>query len=286
MEDVDGNRADRLRLGHRRDDGRRQRPAGRAAGHRAARRLHPHLLHGHAVRGLRRGRRGARTELTPGDHAKKSALFNSGAEAVENAVKIARAYTGAHGGRRLRPRLPRPHQPHDGADRQEHAVQARLRAVRARGLPGAGRPTRSATGRARPAPRPPRRPSTRSASRSAPTNVAAIIIEPILGEGGFIEPAKGFLPAMAGWCRDNGIVFVADEIQTGFCRTGRVVRLRGRGHRPRPDHHRQGHRGRAAARRRHRPRRDHGRRARGRPGRHLRRQPGRLRGRARPPSRR
>jgi 4-aminobutyrate aminotransferase/(S)-3-amino-2-methylpropionate transaminase len=51
-------------------------------------------------------------------------------------------------------------------------------------------------------------------------NVAAIVIEPIAGEGGFIEPAKGFLPAIAQFAKDNGIVFVADEIQTGFCRTG------------------------------------------------------------------
>jgi 4-aminobutyrate aminotransferase/(S)-3-amino-2-methylpropionate transaminase len=51
-------------------------------------------------------------------------------------------------------------------------------------------------------------------------NVAAVIIEPLLGEGGFIEPAKGFLPAIAQFAKDNGIVFVADEIQSGFCRTG------------------------------------------------------------------
>jgi 4-aminobutyrate aminotransferase/(S)-3-amino-2-methylpropionate transaminase len=51
-------------------------------------------------------------------------------------------------------------------------------------------------------------------------NVAAIIIEPVLGEGGFIEPAKGFLPALSEFAKANGIVFVADEIQSGFCRTG------------------------------------------------------------------
>lgn len=51
-------------------------------------------------------------------------------------------------------------------------------------------------------------------------NVAAIIIEPVLGEGGFIEPAKGFLPALREFASAHGIVFVADEIQSGFCRTG------------------------------------------------------------------
>ena len=79
----------------------------------------------------------ALAELTPGDHAKKSALFNSGAEAVENAVKIARVATGRDAVGGLRPRLPRAHQPHDGDDRQEHALQARVRPVRRRGLPGA-----------------------------------------------------------------------------------------------------------------------------------------------------
>uniref|UniRef100_UPI00114CFD2C aminotransferase class III-fold pyridoxal phosphate-dependent enzyme n=1 Tax=Streptomyces griseus TaxID=1911 RepID=UPI00114CFD2C len=57
-------------------------------------------------------------------------------------------------------------------------------------------------------------------SMACADNVAAIVIEPVLGEGGFIEPAKGFLPAIAQFAKDNGIVFVADEIQSGFCRTG------------------------------------------------------------------
>ena len=51
-------------------------------------------------------------------------------------------------------------------------------------------------------------------------NLAAVIIEPIQGEGGFIVPADGFLNAIVDWCRANGVVFIADEIQTGFCRTG------------------------------------------------------------------
>jgi 4-aminobutyrate aminotransferase/(S)-3-amino-2-methylpropionate transaminase len=50
--------------------------------------------------------------------------------------------------------------------------------------------------------------------------VAAVVVEPIQGEGGFVVPAPGFLPALAQWCRDNGALLVADEIQTGFCRTG------------------------------------------------------------------
>jgi 4-aminobutyrate aminotransferase/(S)-3-amino-2-methylpropionate transaminase len=51
-------------------------------------------------------------------------------------------------------------------------------------------------------------------------NLAAVIIEPIQGEGGFIVPADGFLNAIVDWCRDNGVVFIADEVQSGFARTG------------------------------------------------------------------
>jgi 4-aminobutyrate aminotransferase/(S)-3-amino-2-methylpropionate transaminase len=52
-------------------------------------------------------------------------------------------------------------------------------------------------------------------------NVAAIVIEPIQGEGGFIVPPKGFLPGIANFAKENGIVFIADEVQTGFGRTGK-----------------------------------------------------------------
>jgi 4-aminobutyrate aminotransferase / (S)-3-amino-2-methylpropionate transaminase / 5-aminovalerate transaminase len=51
-------------------------------------------------------------------------------------------------------------------------------------------------------------------------NLAAVVIEPIQGEGGFIVPAEGFLPALLDWCRANNVVFVADEVQTGIARTG------------------------------------------------------------------
>ena len=51
-------------------------------------------------------------------------------------------------------------------------------------------------------------------------NLSCVVIEPVLGEGGFVVPAPGFLPAIAEWCADNDVVFVADEIQSGMCRTG------------------------------------------------------------------
>jgi 4-aminobutyrate aminotransferase/(S)-3-amino-2-methylpropionate transaminase len=53
-------------------------------------------------------------------------------------------------------------------------------------------------------------------------NLAAVLIEPIQGEGGFVVPAPGFLPALVSWCRDNGVVFIADEVQSGFARTGQL----------------------------------------------------------------
>ena len=56
----------------------------------------------------------------------------------------------------------------------------------------------------------------------AADSVAAIVVEPVLGEGGFVVPPAGFLPALAKVCREHGIVFVADEVQTGFGRTGEL----------------------------------------------------------------
>ncbi|GGJ73095.1 aspartate aminotransferase family protein [Streptomyces camponoticapitis] len=160
-------------------------------------------------------------ELTPGDHAKKSALFNSGAEAVENAVKIARSYTkrqavvvfdhGYHGRTNLTMALTSKNMPYKHGFGPFAPEIYRVPVAYGYRWP---------TG-----------PENAGAEASAlaidqinkqigAENVAAILIEPLLGEGGFIEPAKGFLPALAKFAKDNGIVFVADEIQSGFCRTG------------------------------------------------------------------
>jgi 4-aminobutyrate aminotransferase / (S)-3-amino-2-methylpropionate transaminase / 5-aminovalerate transaminase len=159
----------------------------------------------------------ALAELTPGDHAKKSALFNSGAEAVENAVKIARVATGR-----------------DAVGVFDHAYHGRTNltmAMTAKNMPykhGFG-PFAAEVYRA-PMSYPFRDglSGEEAASRAIDhldkqvgvANLACIAIEPILGEGGFIEPAPGFLPALAAWAKDNGVVFIADEIQSGFCRTG------------------------------------------------------------------
>jgi len=155
--------------------------------------------------------------LTPGEHAKKTALFNSGAEAVENAVKIARVATGR-----------------DAVAVFDHAYHGRTNltmAMTAKNMPykqGFG-PFAGEVYRA-PMSYPLRDglSGEEAAARAidvldkqvGPGNLACLVIEPILGEGGFVVPAPGFLPALSRWCTDHGIVFVADEIQSGFCRTG------------------------------------------------------------------
>ncbi|WP_225846514.1 4-aminobutyrate--2-oxoglutarate transaminase [Streptomyces sp. HPF1205] len=160
-------------------------------------------------------------ELTPGDHAKKSALFNSGAEAVENAVKIARAYTkrpavvvfdhGYHGRTNLTMALTAKNMPYkEGFGPFAPEVYRVPLAYGYRWLTGPENAAEEAAAQA----------IDMITKQIGPEHVAAMIIEPIAGEGGFIEPAKGFLPRMARFAKDNGIVFVADEIQTGFCRTG------------------------------------------------------------------
>ncbi|HEX4688913.1 MAG TPA: 4-aminobutyrate--2-oxoglutarate transaminase [Nocardioides sp.] len=161
----------------------------------------------------------ALAELTPGDHAKKSALFNSGAEAVENAVKIARVATGK-----------------DAVVVFDHAYHGRTNltmAMTAKNMPyknGFGpfageiyrvpmsypfRETAGIKGEDAAA-----RAIDQLDKQVGAQNLACIVIEPILGEGGFVVPADGFLPALSAWCRDNDVLFVADEIQSGFCRTG------------------------------------------------------------------
>jgi len=161
----------------------------------------------------------ALARLTPGEHEKRSVLLNSGAEAVENAVKIARRATGR-----------------DAVVVFDHAYHGRTNltmAMTAKAMPykaGFG-PFAGEVYRA-PVSYPLRDPAGMTGEEAAQRAiavidkqvgaeaVAAIVIEPILGEGGFIVPAPGFLPTLVAWAREHGIVFVADEIQTGFTRTG------------------------------------------------------------------
>ena len=159
--------------------------------------------------------------LTPGDHEKRSALFNSGAEAVENTVKVARSYTGRqavvvfdhayHGRTNLTLALTAKNMPY----RQGFGPFA----PEVYRMPMAY-PFRWPTGPDDCGPEAAEQVITAIDRQLGAGNVACVLIEPIQGEGGFVVPGPGFLPALAAYCRANGIVFVADEVQTGFGRTG------------------------------------------------------------------
>jgi len=168
----------------------------------------------------------ALNRITPGDHEKKSALFNSGAEAVENAVKIARKHTkkqavvafdhGYHGRTNLTMALTAKSMPYKSGfgPFASEIYRAPLSYPFRDGLSGADAA---------------RRAISVIEKQVGADNLAAVVIEPIQGEGGFIVPADGFLPALVEWCRANGVVFVADEIQTGFARTGAMFASEGFG---------------------------------------------------------
>ncbi|MGB3373024.1 MAG: 4-aminobutyrate--2-oxoglutarate transaminase [Rhodococcus sp. (in: high G+C Gram-positive bacteria)] len=163
-------------------------------------------------------------ELTPGDHAKRSVLFNSGAEAVENAVKIARHATGRdavvvfdhayHGRTNLTMALTSKSMPykHGFGPFAPEVYRAPMSYPFREGLNPDGSSITGAQAAARAI--------SVIDKQVGAENVAAILIEPIQGEGGFIVPAEGFLPALAEWATANGVVFIADEVQAGFTRTG------------------------------------------------------------------
>jgi 4-aminobutyrate aminotransferase/(S)-3-amino-2-methylpropionate transaminase len=154
---------------------------------------------------------------TPGDHAKKTVLVNSGAEAVENGVKIARKHTGRravavldhayHGRTNLTMAMnykampyatgfgpfagdvyhaPNSYPYRDGLNGQEAATRTIAYLEKVVGA----------------------------------SDLACLVVEPIQGEGGFVVPAEGYLTALQDWCTANGVVFIADEIQSGMARTG------------------------------------------------------------------
>lgn len=166
----------------------------------------------------------ALAELAPGDFEKKAALFNSGSEAVENAIKIARIATGR-----------------TAVVAFDHAYHGRTNLTMA--LTAKAAPYKSAHGKSfgpfapevyrMPLSYPFREENPNITGKEAAErailqmekqiggeSIAAMIIEPIQGEGGFIVPAEGFLPRLAEYAREKGIVFIADEVQAGFCRTG------------------------------------------------------------------
>jgi 4-aminobutyrate aminotransferase/(S)-3-amino-2-methylpropionate transaminase len=160
-------------------------------------------------------------ELTPGDHEKRSALFNSGSEAVENAVKIARYATG-------RSAVVAFDHAYHGRTNLTMALTAKSMPYKSGFGPFAGEiyrvpmayPYRWPTGPEQCADEAFADFVSLVHAQVGELNTAAVLIEPIQGEGGFIEPAPGFLARVAAWCREHGIVFIADEVQSGFCRTG------------------------------------------------------------------
>ena len=165
----------------------------------------------------------ALNRLTPGDHKKKSALFNSGAEAVENAVKIARNFTkrqavvvfehGYHGRTNLTMAMTAKNMPYkDGFGPFTPEVYRMPMSYPYRCDSCAGSCNESVLDTV----------LHKIEKEIGAKNVACIVIEPILGEGGFIVPCKGFLPGLVKFTQENGILFIADEVQTGFARTGQM----------------------------------------------------------------
>src|SRR6266498_2932596 len=158
---------------------------------------------------------------TPGTHDKRSALFNSGAEAVENAVKIARHATG-------RQAVVTFDHAYHGRTNLTMALTAKNMPYKHRFGPFAGEiyrmpmayPLRWPTGPERCAAEALDVITSLIHTQVGEDNVAAVLIEPIQGEGGFIVPPDGFLPGLAEFCAAHGIVLIADEIQSGLCRTG------------------------------------------------------------------
>jgi 4-aminobutyrate aminotransferase/(S)-3-amino-2-methylpropionate transaminase len=157
--------------------------------------------------------------LAPGQFPKLSALFNSGAEAVENAVKVARRATGRsavvvfdhayHGRTNLTMGLTSKNMPYkDGFGPFAPEIYRVPMSYPFRDPPGYT--GAEAAGRA----------LELVEKQVGAANVACILIEPVQGEGGFVVPAPGFLTGLAEWCRSSGVLLVADEVQTGFCRTG------------------------------------------------------------------
>jgi 4-aminobutyrate aminotransferase/(S)-3-amino-2-methylpropionate transaminase len=155
----------------------------------------------------------ALNERTPGSHEKRSLLVNSGAEAVENAIKIARAATG-------RPAVITFDQAFHGRTLLTLSLTAKVHPYKKAFGPYAPEIYRvpfSYPFRARGALR-----DTLAAIEAHvdPAQVACVIAEPIAGEGGFVVPEPGWLAGIAQWCAEHGALFVADEVQTGFGRTG------------------------------------------------------------------
>lgn len=167
-------------------------------------------------------------ELAPGRSDKKVVLVNSGAEAVENAVKVARKYTGRptviafeyafHGRTRLAMSLTGSVHPYKyGFGPRDSAVHRTPYAYCYRCSFGLEYPTCGM--------RCVEYIRDTLAVHLSPDEVAAIIAEPIQGEGGFIVPPKKFISGLREICNENSILLIADEVQSGMGRTGRMFAI-------------------------------------------------------------
>lgn len=156
-------------------------------------------------------------DLVPIPGQTRTVLLNSGAEAVENAVKVARAYTGKqavaafdnayHGRTTLTMGLTAKNMPYKESFGPFASELYRV--------PGSYPYRDGLSGEEAAA-----RTIESLESQVGANNLAAVIMEPIQGEGGFIVPAEGFLAKVVEWCKANDVLFIADEVQTGFVRTG------------------------------------------------------------------
>jgi 4-aminobutyrate aminotransferase/(S)-3-amino-2-methylpropionate transaminase len=169
--------------------------------------------------------------ITPGDHPKRTFLVNSGAEAVENAIKVARHFTGRqavvcfehgfHGRTNLAMALTSKVQPYKKGFGPFAPEVYRIPFPYCYRCERTGRQADRRSGA-------PCCMASRDwleqmfASIVDPDSVAAIIMELELGEGGFVPAPKEYVSALVTFARDHGILFIADEIQTGFGRTGKL----------------------------------------------------------------
>lgn len=167
-------------------------------------------------------------EITAGTHDKKAILFNTGAEAVENAVKIARKFTGRTG-------VVSFNRAFHGRTNLTMGMTSKVKPYKVGFGPFASEIYQA------PFPYLYQRPAHMNEEEyidytihrfdqffkatASPETIACLVMEPVQGEGGFIIPPKRFVEHVYRFCQDHGIVFVADEIQTGFSRTGKLFAM-------------------------------------------------------------
>jgi 4-aminobutyrate aminotransferase/(S)-3-amino-2-methylpropionate transaminase len=153
-------------------------------------------------------------QVTPGHFPKRVLLINSGAEAVENAVKIARYYT-------RRPAIVVFENAYHGRTLLTMTMTSKVKPYKFGFGPFAPEVYRMPFGDMVG----PEKLEDFFVKYVNPEAVAAVVAEPVQGEGGFIAPPPGYFQALAQVCRDKGILFVADEIQSGMGRTGKMFAI-------------------------------------------------------------